>query len=100
MLRAIIRSGNEALHFIGDLNGYNLQTLQMHARGALKESGCVHVELELDESDAATWKHFERGWLARMDRAGVDVLVHAETGATEAISLPADAVRRAPVVAA
>lgn len=100
MLRAVIRSGNEALHFIGDLNGYNLQTLQMHARGALKEMGCVQVELELDESDAATWKHFERGWLARMDRAGVDVLVHAEACEHQAASLPPDVVRREPVVAA
>ena len=100
MLRAIIRSGNEALHFIGDLNGYNLQTLQIHARGALKESGCVHVELELEESDAVAWKQFERGWLARMDRAGVDVLVHAEACATETVSLPPDAARREPVAAA
>jgi hypothetical protein len=100
MLRAIIRSGNEALHFIGDLNGYNLQTLQMHARGALREIGCVHVELELDESDAATWKHFERGWLARMDRAGVDVLVHTEECAPQTVSLPPEAARREPVVAA
>jgi hypothetical protein len=78
MLRAVIRSGHEALHFIGDLNGYNLQTLQLHARGALRESGSARVELELDESDAAVWKHYGRGWLARMDRAGVPVLVRAE----------------------
>jgi hypothetical protein len=100
MLRAIIRSGNDALHFIGDLNGYNLQTLQMHARGALRESGCVQVELELEECDATTWKHFERGWLARMDRAGVDVLVHAETCEPPAASPPPEVVRREPVVAA
>jgi hypothetical protein len=94
MLRATVRSGHEAVHFIGDLNGYNLQTLQLHARGALKESGSALVELELDESDAQTWQQYAQRWLARMDRAGVSVLVRAETGGVRG---PA---RREPSVAA
>ena len=100
MLRAIIRSGHEALHFIGDLNGYNLQTLQLHARSALKEIGSARVELELDESDAVTWKHYERAWLARMDRAGVTVLVRAKASGPQSAPSPPEIARRASIAAA
>lgn len=81
MLRAKIRFGDGTIHLIGDLNGYNLETLKLHARGAIGDGGFARVELEIDESDAQIWKRYVRRWLTRMDRAGVPVLVRADTRA-------------------
>jgi hypothetical protein len=85
MLRAVVRSGREAIHFIGDLNGYNLQTLQLHARGARRDGAAVRVEVELDDGDAALWRRYARTWLQRMRRAGVTVFVRGEGAARGAV---------------
>lgn len=75
MIRAVVRSGERELHFVGEMNGYNLETLEEYARATLTEWGSADVDLQIDSADFWTWNRRASRWLARLSRAGAAVHV-------------------------
>lgn len=75
MLYATVRSGREALHFVAEVTPYNVQTLQQHVRGTLRDRGRGDVLILLDPSDAQAWNCYAHCWLSRLTDTGVPVRV-------------------------
>ncbi len=75
MLHAVIRSGRDALHFIAEVNGYNLQTLRQHVRQTSREDGPVHLRVEIDADDQAAFVHYANRWLRGLSQRGTAVEV-------------------------
>lgn len=88
MFHAVVRSGRDALHFIAEIDGYNLATLQQHVRGAVQDSGTAELFVEVDSPEQGGWERHTRRWLSQLARNGVRV--HVETvPATVSIPKPA-----------
>ena len=82
MLYAVIRSRNEALHFIAELNPYNLETLRDYARGTSRECGSTDLKIAVPAADQKTLRRYTRGWRSRLNKAGVSVSIEsADEGA-------------------
>jgi hypothetical protein len=75
MFHAVVRSAHDALHFIAEIDGYNLETLQQHVREAVKESGSAELYVEVDSPEQAGWELKTRRWLSKLSRTGVQVRV-------------------------
>ena len=77
MLRVIVRSNRNALHFVGEITEYNLENLDQHVSDTLKRHGPtgVGVDVEIDATDIVPWYRCGQSWLARLERAGVPVRV-------------------------
>lgn len=89
MFHAVVRSGNDALHFIAEIDGYNLQTLQQYVRGAVEESGTAELFVEVDSPEQAGWERQTRRWLSRLCRNGVQVHVETVPSSEGSIAKPA-----------
>ncbi len=75
MLHAVIRSGNDAFHFFGEVSGYNLQTLREHVRESARDDGPVHLRVEIDSNDQKTFRRYTGKWLPHLANAGATVEV-------------------------
>ncbi len=75
MLYAEIRTSRDAFHFIGEVSGYNIETLQQHVRQSLREEGSVRLRLEIQPEDRNAFTRYTRRWLSRLENAGVPVEV-------------------------
>ena len=96
MLYAVIRSRNEALHFIAELNPYNLETLRDYARGTSRECGSTDLKIAVPAADQKTLRRYTRGWRSRLNKAGVSVSIEcADDGIADA-DVPATAVNGTP----
>lgn len=73
MLHAIIRSQGYGFHFIGEVNDYNLATLQQHVRDTRRGGAPVSLRLHLDCADEHAVHDGFRRWLRQLERAGVSV---------------------------
>jgi hypothetical protein len=76
MLHAEIRSGRDAFHFIGEVSGYNLQTLREHVRQTAREDGAVHLRVNIDPDDQLAFRRYTGKWLPRLAAAGTTVEVN------------------------
>jgi hypothetical protein len=75
MLHAVIRSRHDALHFFGEVNPYNLQTLRDHARQSAREDDTLHVRFEIAGSDRQTFARYTDKWLGALQQSGASVEV-------------------------
>ncbi len=76
MLHAVIQSGEQAVHFYGEVNGYNLQTLREFVRDSDVGSPGVRLSLKIDPEDQGVFNAHSRRWLQRLSGAGTPVDVH------------------------
>jgi hypothetical protein len=74
MMHAVIRNGHDALHLIGHVDAYNLESLRDHTR-AMGRDGGLSVVIDLSPSDEETLTRQAGRWLYRLARAGVPVVV-------------------------
>lgn len=92
MFHAVVRSGSDTLHFIAELDGYNLATLQQHVRGAVQDSGTAELFVEVDSPEQAGWERQTRRWLSRLSRTGVQVRVETVPSRAASIAKPSQSV--------
>jgi hypothetical protein len=65
MLHAVVRSERSALHFLGEVSGYNLQTLRQYVRQSRQDGDTLHVRVEIERHDQPAFiEHTERWWPA------------------------------------
>ena len=77
MLHVRIRSPHDAFHFIGEVNPYNLQTLQHHIRQSLRENGRLTVAVQIDPADEPLFSRYAADWLHELGDRGTAVHVDA-----------------------
>jgi len=65
MLHAVIRNREDALHFLAEVNAYNLKTLEQHAREMAKLCATV-VDIELDPADRDYLNGRGQRWIKRL----------------------------------
>ena len=75
MLHAVIRTESDAFHFFGEVNGYNVQTLQQHVRQTVHDTGAVRLQFEIDPEDQETFRASAARWLSRLMNDGTVVEV-------------------------
>jgi hypothetical protein len=73
MLHAVIRSGQGAVHVIGDVSDYNLETLLEHARYSLAHGETVSMKVEVDVGEHDLFLARSQRWMRRLTRSGVQV---------------------------
>ena len=78
MMHAIIRNGHDALHLIGHVDAYNLESLRDHTKAMARE-GTLSVVIEVTPSDEQRLTQQAGRWLDRLAREGVPVLVRKNT---------------------
>ena len=83
MLHATIRSGGSTVHFIGDVNEYNLETLIDHARYGLAHGEAVSLRVEVDSGDHETFLARSQRWMRRLTKSGVQIDVAVNGAACE-----------------
>jgi hypothetical protein len=71
MLHATIRTPQGALHFIGELDGYNLETIEQYVTESTREWGPVEVRIELERDDADAFEQYAPHWLPRLGETTV-----------------------------
>jgi len=74
MMHAIIRNGHDALHLIGHVDAYNLESLRDHTKAMARE-GELSVVIEVSPRDEELLTQQAGHWLERLAREGVPVLV-------------------------
>ena len=79
MFHAVVRSGHDALHFIAEIDGYNIQTLQQYMRGAVRERESPELFVQVDSPEQGRWEKATRRWLSRLSSSGVRVQVETVT---------------------
>jgi hypothetical protein len=77
MLHAVIQTDNDAFHFFGEVNGYNMQTLRQHVCQTTKEVGPVRLLLRIDPNDQEAFKTLGRKWLSNVSETIVEISVRA-----------------------
>jgi hypothetical protein len=89
MMHATVRSQRGALHFIGEVNPYNLEVLRQYLRDTSREEGGVSLRIAVDADDQQAFAEQARRWLAGLGRLGVAVeLQKAGDGTAPKPSLP------------
>jgi hypothetical protein len=80
MLHAVIRSEQGAVHVIGDISEYNLETLVEHARYSLAHGEAVTMKVEVDPGERDLFLAQSQRWMRRLSRSGVQVDVEVAAG--------------------
>ncbi len=75
MLHAVIRSNRDALHFFGEVSGYNLQTLRQYVRQSTRDVGPLQIRLEIEPHDQPAFAKHTASWLTALTNAGAVVEV-------------------------
>jgi hypothetical protein len=78
MMHAVIRNGNDALHLIGHVDAYNLESLRDHTK-AMARAGGLSVVIDVSPSDEERLTQTAGRWLDRLSRAGTLVVVRKNT---------------------
>jgi hypothetical protein len=65
MLHAVIRNRDDAMHFLAEVNAYNLKTLEQHARAMARSCETV-VDIELDPADRDYLIRRGQRWMQRL----------------------------------
>ena len=73
MLHAVIRSEQGAVHVIGDISEYNLETLVEHARYSLAHGETVSMKVEIDVGERDLFLERSQRWIRRLTRSGVQI---------------------------
>jgi hypothetical protein len=85
MLHAVIRTQrDDALHFLGEVNSYNLQTLQFYVRDTAAEGAPVRVQVEISAEDQPAFEQHARRWLRRLADRGISLDLRVTTPARPA----------------
>jgi hypothetical protein len=74
MMHAVIRNGHDALHLIGHVDAYNLESLRDHTT-AMGRDGGLSVVIEVSPKDEELLTAQAGRWLDRLARSGVPVVV-------------------------
>jgi hypothetical protein len=88
MMYAVIRAGGEALHFIAELNPYNLQTLRDYARGIARDRGPAELRISFDATDEIALRQLGERWLPRLAASGVSLFLEPLNGTAAAARPP------------
>ena len=75
MLHAVIRSDRDALHFFGEVSGYNLQTLRQYVRQSNQDCDTLHIRVEIEPDDQPAFATHAASWLPALTHAGAVVEV-------------------------
>jgi hypothetical protein len=75
MLHAVIRSDRDALHFFGEVSGYNIQTLRQYVRESARDGGALQLRLEIEADDQSDFAKHTQRWLPALADAGAVVEV-------------------------
>ncbi len=75
MLYAVIRSPRDALHFFGEVSGYNLQTLRQYVRQSTQDGGPLHMRVQIEPDDEPVFAKHTHRWLPALTDAGAAVEV-------------------------
>jgi len=78
---AVIRSDHDALHFIGRLDAYNVESLREHARAMRRERTAVEAWISIDPAERRDLGSVADRWLAGFEADGVRVELAAPTSA-------------------
>ena len=78
MMHAIIRNRHDALHLIGHVDGYNLESLRDHTR-AMGREGSLSLVIEVSPHDEHRLAEQAGSWLDRLTREGVSVVIRKNT---------------------
>jgi len=81
MMHAVIRNGHDALHLIGHVDAYNLESLRDHTK-AMGRDGGLSVVIEVSPSDEQMLAQQAGRWLDRLSREGIPVMVRKNTHPT------------------
>lgn len=73
MLHARIGTQHDALHFIAEVNPYNLQTLRQHVRQSLRDDAQLKLSLAIDLADQPAFARYTARWLPQLIEAGTVV---------------------------
>jgi hypothetical protein len=74
MMHAVIRNRRDALHLIGHVDAYNLESLRDHTK-AMGREGNLSVVIDVTPSEEERLTQHAGHWLARLTRRGVPVLI-------------------------
>jgi hypothetical protein len=76
MLHAVIRNQEEGLHFLAEVNAYNLKTLEQHTREMARSGEAVRLDIEVDSADRDYFARRGQNWMIRLGNlAGVSINV-------------------------
>jgi hypothetical protein len=74
MMHAVIKNRHDALHLIGHVDAYNLESLRDHS-SAMGRDGDLSITIEVAPSEIDRLTQQAGGWLDRLVRRGVPVLI-------------------------
>ena len=74
MMHAVIRNRNDAIHLIGHVDAYSLESLRDHTR-TLGRDGGLSIAIDVNPSDAERLREKAGRWFDRLTRRGVPVVV-------------------------
>ncbi len=74
MMHAVIRNGQDALHLIGHVDAYIIESLRDHTR-AMGRDGALSLEIDVNPNDAERLTRQVGTWLDRLTRRGASVVV-------------------------
>ncbi|HWP66680.1 MAG TPA: hypothetical protein VNO26_12280 [Candidatus Limnocylindria bacterium] len=76
MMHAIIRNGHDAIHLIGHVDAYNVESLRDHVRG-MRGRGQVSLSIDISPADTEALQRHAGRWLERLVADGMRVAVRA-----------------------
>jgi hypothetical protein len=81
MMHCVIRSGHDALHLIGRVDAYNLESLRDHTRD-MGRAGRISLEIHVGPGDEERLMREAGRWLDDLTRRGVPVMLRHDSNVT------------------
>jgi hypothetical protein len=78
---AVIRTDHDALHFIGKLDAYNVESLREHARAMRRDRDAVEAWISIDPAERRGLGSIADRWFAGFEADGIHVELAAPTSA-------------------
>jgi hypothetical protein len=78
---AVIRTDHDALHFIGKLDAYNVESLREHARAMRRDRSAVVAWISIDPAERRGLGSVADRWFAGFEADGVRVELAPPTSA-------------------
>ena len=76
MMHAVIRSPKDAIHLIGHVDAYTVESLRDHVRHMARH-GAVSLAIDMDPADQEALHRHAGRWLGRLVASGATVTVRA-----------------------